>query len=64
VIGAVAFAVVIGVGGKKGYDYYKERVESMSKIEDNPLYVERGRDHDNPLYKSDFEDPDDTESIT
>jgi hypothetical protein len=51
VLGVSAFALIVTVGGKKGYDYYKERVESSAKIEDNPLYVEKGGQHDNPLYE-------------
>jgi len=50
VIGAVAVCFILGISGKKGYDFYKSRKENITGAHSNPLYADQGRTGTNPLY--------------
>jgi len=52
VIAAVATVIFLGVGGKKGYDYWKARNKGMGSVLNNPLYEEKASAQGtNPLYE-------------
>jgi len=52
VIAAVVVVVALGVGGKKGYDYWKGRKNGMGSVLNNPLYEDKLSAHgNNPLYE-------------
>jgi len=50
VIAVVVAAVLIGIGGKKGYDYYMSRQANMNTAQSNPMYNDSGRTGTNPFY--------------
>ena len=53
VAGIIVAAVIIGLSGKKGYDYYKLKgTKHRSVIKDNPLYsTEMDQKSSNPFYQ-------------
>jgi hypothetical protein len=53
VIGAVVFSVAVGIGGKKGYDLYKQSKFGSAAITDNPLYHGPDSTFDNPIWEAD-----------
>jgi hypothetical protein len=50
VIGVVVGVVLLGIGGKKGYDYYKARFQITQGAQTNPLYKDPGTSGNNPFY--------------
>jgi hypothetical protein len=49
---AIAVAVVlVAVGSKKGYDYYRKRIANMELAANNPLYSDGGLTGTNPLHE-------------
>eukprot|EP01117_Protostelium_nocturnum_P014355 TRINITY_DN545_c0_g1_i5.p1 TRINITY_DN545_c0_g1~~TRINITY_DN545_c0_g1_i5.p1 ORF type:complete len:769 (-),score=217.00 TRINITY_DN545_c0_g1_i5:253-2559(-) len=48
-VGAAAGAVLLGVGGKKGYDFLQARGEAQGGIQNNPMYVDNANNN-NPLF--------------
>jgi len=50
VVGAVAGVVGLVFGSKKGYDYYKLKSAVPVSIQNNPFYLEKKSEWDNPLY--------------
>jgi hypothetical protein len=53
IIGAGAFLVLGGFGGKKAYDIWMSNSNKIEGANDNPLYEESGRSGHNPLYRHD-----------
>jgi len=49
-IGAAIGAVLIGLGGKKGYDYYLAHKGDMSNGQVSPMYKDPGNKGTNPFY--------------
>jgi len=50
VIGAVAGAAVVGVGGKKGYDYLMAKNSPLGSVGNNPIYAPSPSAGNNPLF--------------
>lgn len=54
IVGAAAFAAIVGISSKKGYDYYKlKSAIDTGSVASNPLYVEKGGAGINPLFVAD-----------
>jgi len=51
VLGSIGAAVIVGVGGKKGYDYFQSRAFAANNVQENPLFQAAKRERDNPLYE-------------
>jgi len=49
-IGAVAGAALVGVGGKKGYDYLMAKNSPIGNVGNNPIYAPNPSSASNPLY--------------
>jgi len=52
VVGSVAGFVLLGVGSKKGYDYYMAMSKDMGGAQNNPLYTDSGKTGVNPFYEN------------
>jgi len=52
IVGGVAGAAIIGVGGKKGYDYLMAKNSPMGDVNNNPLYAPSPQSGVNPLFRS------------
>jgi len=52
VVGSVAGVVLLGVGSKKGYDYYMAMSKDMGGAQNNPLYTDSGKTGVNPFYEN------------
>jgi len=50
VIGCVAVAALVGLGGKKGYDVWLHHRANMGSAQTNPMYQDNGLSGSNPLY--------------
>jgi hypothetical protein len=51
-VGAAAAAALIGVGGKKGYDYLMAKNMPIGNVGNNPMYAPSGGAGENPLFNS------------
>jgi len=49
-IGAVVFLLIIGIGSKKGYDYYMNSRSPDDPVKSNPLYEENKNQGTNPFH--------------
>jgi len=52
VVGGVAAAAAIGVGGKKGYDFLMAKNSPIGNVGNNPMYAPSGGAGENPLFNS------------
>jgi hypothetical protein len=50
-VGAAAGAALVGVGGKKGFDFYTARNAAGGGVQDNPLYQSGGSGGNNAMYE-------------
>lgn len=54
IIGAVAGAVLIGLGGKKGFDAWQANKNNMSGSQSNPMYKDDHLKGQNPFYSTEM----------
>jgi len=50
VVSVVVVIALLGVGGKKLYDYYQSRDLKMRETQSNPMYQENKNSGTNPMY--------------
>jgi hypothetical protein len=50
VIGAIIVAVLVGLGGKKGYDAYMANKANLNDGQTNPMYNDAGLKGTSPFY--------------
>jgi len=50
-LGAAAFIVLGGVGGKKGYDVWMKNKNNLQGASTSPIYTDNGMTGTNPLHE-------------